>query len=126
MTEAVLDASALIAFLRDEPGAHGVAAVLRTVCISAVNLAEVLVVLSRSKPLDAVAEQVGRLRIPVVPFDSELARITASLVESTHHLGLSLGDRACLALARSRSLPAYTTDRTWDECGLPVKIVQLR
>ncbi len=126
MTEAVLDASALVAFLRDEPGADRVATVLRTVCIGAVNLAEALDVLARGKPLDAVVEQIDRLRIPVVPFDSELARITASIVGPTRSWGLSLGDRACLALALSRSLPAFTTDRTWSQCELPLTIVQLR
>jgi PIN domain nuclease of toxin-antitoxin system len=65
VTEAVLDASALIAFLRDEPGADKVAAVLTEACISAVNLSEILgKLVEYGKPLDEIAYQIERLKIP--------------------------------------------------------------
>jgi PIN domain nuclease of toxin-antitoxin system len=127
VAEAVLDASALIAFLRNEPGADQVAAVLTRSCISAVNLAETYSKLVQyGKPLDAVAYQVERLRITVIPFDEEQATLVASLWKDTQPAGLSLGDRACLALALKKSLPALTTEREWQKCSLGVEIVKIR
>jgi len=55
--------------------------------------------------------QIERLRIPVIPFDAEQARIASSLWKSTRPFGLSLGDRACLSLALKLSVPALTTER---------------
>jgi PIN domain nuclease of toxin-antitoxin system len=127
VAEAVLDASALIAFLRKEPGEDKVAAVLTRCCISAVNLAETFSkMIEYGKPLEAVAYQVQRLRIPVIHFDPEQAQIAASLWKSTRAVGLSLGDRACLALAIHTSLPALTTESDWDKCSLAVEIVKIR
>jgi len=127
VAEIVLDASALIAFLRNEPGADKVAAALPRSCISAVNLAETLgKLMGYGKPLEALAFQVERLQIPVVPFDEEQARIAASLWQVTRARGLSLGDRACLALALTTSLPALTTDREWQSCRSGVEIVPIR
>jgi PIN domain nuclease of toxin-antitoxin system len=112
VAEAVLDASALIAFLRKEPGAEKVEAVLTRCCISGVNLAETLgKMVEYGNPLEAVADQVERLRIPTIPFDAEQARLAASLWKATRMVGMSLGDRACLALAMQTSLPALTTER---------------
>jgi PIN domain nuclease of toxin-antitoxin system len=64
----------------------------------------------------------ARLRLEVVPFDPELATVTASLRESTKSLGLSLGDRACLALALTRGFPAVTTDRPWAKLEIGVLV----
>ncbi len=90
MAEAVLDASALIAFLRKEPGAEKVAAVLPRSCISAVNLAETLgKMIEYGKPLEETCYQVERLRIPVVPFDEEQARIAASMWKPTRGIGMA-------------------------------------
>ena len=98
MAEAVLDASALIAFLRKEPGAEKVAGVLTRSCISAVNLAETLgKMVEYGKALEAVTYQLERLSIPVVPFDTGQAQTVASLWKATRPVGMSLGDRACLA-----------------------------
>ena len=127
MTEAVLDASALVAFLRREPGAEKVAAVLTRSCISSVNLAETYgKMVEYGKALEDVAYQVERLRIPVIPFDTEQARIAASLWKATRLVGLSLGDRACLALAMKAALPAFTTEGRWQDCGLGIEIVRIR
>jgi ribonuclease VapC len=127
VAEAVLDASALIAFLRMEPGQEKVADVLTRSCISAVNLAEVFgKMVEYGKRLEDVAYQVERLHIPVIPFDAELAQIAASMWKTTREFGLSLGDRACLALAFKTSLPALTTERDWAKCKLDVKIVKIR
>jgi ribonuclease VapC len=83
VVEAVLDASALLASLRNEPGAQEVAAVLRMSCISAVNLAETISkMVEYGKPLEDVGYQIDRLRIPVIPFDAEQAMIVASLLKA--------------------------------------------
>ena len=127
MAESVLDASALIAFLRNEPGADSVAAVLTRSCISAVNLAEVLSKMAEyGKPVDAVAYQIERLRIQVIPFESEQARIVASLWHATRAAGLSLGDRACLALGIRNQWPVMTTDRAWAKADVGANVEVIR
>ncbi len=127
MTEAVLDASALVAFLRDEPGAERVRGRLGQLRISAVNLAETLSkMVEYGKPLDLIAHQVERLKIPVVSFDGVDAKVVAFLRPVTRHAGLSLGDRACLALALARQEPVLTTERTWAGLGLHIPIEVIR
>ncbi len=127
MAEAVLDASALIAFLRREPGAEKVADVLARSCISAVNLAETLgKMVEHGKPLEATCYQVERLRILVVPFDEEQARIAASLWKQTRSVGMSLGDRGCISLALKMSLPAFTTEAAWEKADVGIKVVRIR
>ena len=127
MTEAVLDASALIAFLRREPGAEKVEAILTRSCISAVNLAETYgKMVEYGKLLEDVVYQVERLRIPVIPFDAEQAQIAASFWKKTRSIGMALGDRACLSLALKTSLPAFTTESEWEKCPLGVEIVKIR
>jgi len=127
VTEAVLDASALIAFLRDEPGADRVASVLANCCISAVNLSETLSkMIEYGKPLDAASYQIERLRVPVIGFEAESAKIVASLWKESRAAGLSLGDRACLALGLKIGCPVMTTDKAWSGCDVGVKIIQIR
>jgi ribonuclease VapC len=127
VAEAVLDASALIAFLRNEPGAKKVAAVLNASCISAVTLTEVIgILVEQGKDAEDVAYHLGRLNIPVLPFDTAQARIAASLWKATRPQGLSFGDWACLALAIKNSLPAYTADGDWIKLDVGVKIVRIR
>jgi ribonuclease VapC len=127
VTEAVLDASALIAFLRQEKGAEKVATILTQCCISSVNLAETYSkMIEYGKPLEAVAYQIERLKIEVIAFDEEQARIVASLWKQTRPAGMGLGDRACLALAIAKSLPAYTTDAEWLKCDTGVMIINIR
>jgi ribonuclease VapC len=127
MAEAVLDASALLAFLQNEPGADKVEAVLTRSCISAVNLAETLSKLvQHGKPLDAVAYQIERLRLPVIPFDAPEAKIVASLWPTTRASGLSLGDRACLALGLRLDLPVLTAERAWANLKIGVSVGLIR
>ena len=127
MAEAVLDASALLAFLRNEPGAEEVAAVLKLSCISAVNLAETISkMVEYGKPLDDVAFQIERLRIPVIPFDAVHAKLVASLWKATRPVGLSLGDRACLALGLKTGLPVLTTERAWANINVGVSVGVIR
>jgi len=127
VAEAVLDASALLAFLRNEPGAEEVAAVLKLSCISAVNLAETISkMVEYGKPLDDVAFQIERLHIPVIPFDAVHAKLVASLWKATRSVGLSLGDRACLALGLKTGLPVLTTERAWSKVDVGVSVGLIR
>ena len=127
MSDVVLDASALLAFLRKERGADRVESVLSGACISAVNLSETIAKLMEyGKRLEEISFHIDRLQIVVVPFDAELARMAALLREPTRAAGLSLGDRACLALALKTGLPALTTEKAWLECAVGVKVVKIR
>jgi PIN domain nuclease of toxin-antitoxin system len=127
VTEAVLDASALLAFLQNEPGADKVEAVLTRSCISSVNLAETLSKLVHyGKPLDAVTYHIERLRLPVIPFDAADAKIVASLWLSTRASGLSLGDRACLALGLRLAVPVLTAERAWANLKIGVNVGIIR
>jgi PIN domain nuclease of toxin-antitoxin system len=126
MPDAVLDASALLALLQDEPGSERVLATLPGALISAVNLSEVVAKLAEVGMPAATIQRSLRLSIEVVPFDDELAVRTGLLRPVTRSAGLSLGDRACLALAASRSLPALTTDRAWNSVATGVDVVVIR
>lgn len=127
MAEVVLDASALLALLRKEPGAEKVAAVLTRSCISSVNLAETYSkMVEHGKRLEEVVYQVDRLRIPVIPFDAGQAQTAASLWKLTRSGGLSLGDRACLALALETGAPAFTTEKEWLKCDVGAQVVKIR
>ncbi|TFU15780.1 type II toxin-antitoxin system VapC family toxin [Thermus tengchongensis] len=127
--KAVLDASALLALLLDEPGAARVEAVLAEgAAISAVNLAEVFSnQAERGHAPEAVRERLVREGLlgqvlEVFPFTEEDALEAARL----RPLGLSLGDRACLALARRLGLPALTADATWEGLDVGVKVEVVR
>jgi ribonuclease VapC len=131
---AILDASALLAHLRDEPGAQVVGdAIAEGAAISAVNLAETL---SRAAGRGAdPSELVERLTraglldgaVVVEPFTAEDAIDVAHLRPLTRDAGLSLGDRACLALARRLGVPALTADTSWLGIErLGVELVQIR
>ena len=127
MAEAVLDASALLAFLQNEPGADKVEAVLTRSCISSVNLAEVLSKLvQHGKPLETVTYQIDRLCLPVFPFDSGDAKIVASPWPPTRASGLSLGDRACLSLGLRLSVPVFTAERAWANLKIGVDVGLIR
>lgn len=133
MTDVVLDSSALLAFLREEPGAERVAAALeRGASISAVNWSEVLTKLADlgfdQELCQSSFEASGALAaaLAIVPFDSEQARLAAELRASTRASGLSLGDRACLALAIHLAAAVLTCDREWSTLALPVEIRLVR
>lgn len=133
MSAGVLDASALLAYLRDEPGADVVAdAVAAGTKISTVNLGEVLSrVADRGADPARMARQMtdrGLLHgaITVEPFTSADAVEVARLRARTRKHGLSLGDRACLALAGRLSLPAITADSAWSKLDLSVELRQIR
>jgi ribonuclease VapC len=129
----VLDASALLAYLLDEPGAAIVAeALIDGAAMSIVNLAEVLSKLAdHGQAPDKVLERLTReglvgAAIAVMSVDNHQAVEIARLRPRTRKLGLALGDRACLALAAQLGLPVLTTDRTWKglELGLDIRVAR--
>jgi ribonuclease VapC len=127
MAKAVLDASALLAHIGQEPGADAIDEIDDEPLMSTVNLAEVFAKLAgRGLSQDQADMIVYRYRLDIVPFDEELARQTGALRPATMSLGLSLGDRACLALAQRERLPILTADRSWAklDLGIAIKLVR--
>jgi len=114
MSRYVLDASAVLAVLQNEPGKERVEAVLDVASIGRVNLTEVLVTLVNkgSSLVDAIMA-VESLELETIELDKEQSETNAKLRPVTKHLGLSLGDRACLALAIQENATAITADQNW-------------
>ncbi|CAN5478228.1 PIN domain-containing protein [soil metagenome] len=122
-----LDASALLAFLFREPGHEQVSAVLDNCCMSTVNLSEVLGRFVRDGHNgQAVWMRLQATSIEFISFTSEQASIAAQLLPHTQPVGLSLGDRACLALALNRDIPAMTADRAWAQLSIGTVIQVIR
>jgi len=127
VSDVVLDASALLALFTAEPGAERVIEALPASVISAVNLAEVAAKLQeRGVPDDRTRANIDALALTVVPLDGDYAIATGLLRGQTRSAGLSLGDRACLALAHSLGATALTTDRAWLalDMGIAIELVR--
>jgi ribonuclease VapC len=127
VSDVVLDASALLAVLRSEPGAERVEPRLEGAGIGAVNLSEVVAKLIEDDVPEAeIRRAIGRLELDVHAFDAEHAFIAGVLWRSTRALGLSFGDRACLALAQSLGALALTADRSWPrlELGIAIEVIR--
>jgi PIN domain nuclease of toxin-antitoxin system len=123
MTTAVIDASAILALLLGEPGAQKVAAVLADSAVTTVNLSEVVGYYARSGADEAgIRQMLDALPCERVPVDEDLAYAAAMLLPLTRSAGLSLGDRACLALAKRLGVPAMTADRPWRDIAGAVGI----
>jgi PIN domain nuclease of toxin-antitoxin system len=123
----VADASAVIALLIGEPFTLFDPQRLANASISAVNLSEVLArLLEIGMPKGEVEIAVARLDLRVVAFDEMHAKDTARLRSATRHAGLSLGDRACLALGNRLGCPVVTGDRAWANLDIGVEVVLIR
>ncbi|HEX5483005.1 MAG TPA: type II toxin-antitoxin system VapC family toxin [Terriglobia bacterium] len=123
----VLDASALLAYLQREPGYNRVSeALARGAAASAVNLSEVYAKVTHwALPLDEVADRLAALGLETVDFTEEDARAAGNLYPSVKSLGLSLADRACLALGVRLGVPVMTTDRAWKRVnGIQVELLR--
>ncbi len=129
----VLDSSALLAYLWAEPGATTVSEALRAgAFVSVVNLAEVLTRLADKghdvhaayRELEDTVIRDGNMQLFL--FDDAQALHAAHLRASTRSKGLSLGDRACLALAAIAQVPVYTADRGWEgiEAGVEIRFIR--
>jgi ribonuclease VapC len=128
VSRVVLDASAILAMLNEEPGAEKITLeLLSQATASAVSLAEVQTRLVREGGDPEEAWAIALDPLPdVEPFTAEQAKIAGDLVQKTSALGLSLGDRACLALAIVLNAPVYTTDRPWKKLklGIPIHVIR--
>ena len=118
----VLDASAVLALLRDEPGSDAVEdAIDAGAIISSVNLAEVLSkMVDTGASVHAAADLVLGLFTEVEPFGLQAALGSAQIRAAVPRAGLSLADRACLTLAQTRGLPVITADRDWRRVAEPL------
>lgn len=127
MTDVVLDASAVLAVLNAEAGAEAISVFLTHGLISSVNYAETLSKLVDQGSSDEQARQVVfDLGLEVVDFDRSLADRSGELRPLTRHRGLSLGDRACIALGEREGVPIVTADRNWRDIlpGLDIRVVR--
>ena len=112
----VLDASAVLAWILREPGSERVATLMLTenCLMSSVNAAEVVARLADAgRPEAALRATLSHLGARLVPFDADHATTSGLLRPPTRSLGLSLGDRACLALAIHAQANVITADRPW-------------
>ena len=128
MSSCVLDASALIALFHQEPGSDTVAQAIEDgAALSTVNLSEVASKLNElGTPEALIQTALNVLELTIVDFNAELAYKVGLLRPLTKNAGLSLGDRACLALAQHLNLPALTTDRVWKGIipGVNVQVIR--
>lgn len=128
MNRVVLDASALMALINKETGADKLTPqIMSASSASTVNLAEVHGKLIQQGFTPQDAWKATRMTIQeVVDFTAEHAEIAGRLIAQTRSLGLSLGDRACLALGIALRAPIYTADRSWKNVNLGVRIHLIR
>jgi ribonuclease VapC len=127
MSQVVLDASALLAYLKSEPGGDAVDAVLATSVISSVNWAEVIQKsLAAGVLVDGMLDELEGLGLRVEPFFAEDGELAGRLWPQTKAVGLSLGDRACLSLGVRLGLNVLTADRNWAQLNLGVTIQVIR
>jgi PIN domain nuclease of toxin-antitoxin system len=128
VSSVVLDASAILAVIIGEPGREKLPpSVLAEAVISTVNLAEVQGKLEALgwTPDEAWEDATGLLR-EAIPFTEQQARTVGQLLAQTRSLGLSLGDRACLALGMALHAPIYTAERIWSKVkvGVPIHVIR--
>jgi PIN domain nuclease of toxin-antitoxin system len=125
----VLDSSAVIAYLKGERGASMVRSIIRSTIMSTVNLAEVLQWgIRNGREIENLPERLYRTGLVFVNYTPLHALETGRLYPDTYFLNISLGDRACLGLAKTLGLPAYTADITWDQLqvGTEVRLIRRR
>jgi ribonuclease VapC len=122
---AVLDASAVLAFVRGESGSDQVEPVLATAIVAAPNWAEVLGKTAQlGAPADEVRSLLKALGVRVEPVAEDDAEVAAAL--AVDNPSLSLGDRFCLAVAQRLERPAYTADRAWRDATTLATVVVIR
>ncbi|HWA62433.1 MAG TPA: type II toxin-antitoxin system VapC family toxin [Caulobacteraceae bacterium] len=127
MTEAVLDASAILALVYAEPGAQLVREAARNSVMSSVNFAETLSrVVDEGVRIDEIVDMLARIGVTVASADRLDAIAVGGLFEATRRTGVSLGDRFFLALVRSSGLPGLTADRRLAELDLGLDIRLIR
>ncbi len=124
---AVVDSSAVLALLQNEAGSATVSQLIYGALLSAVNLTEVhSKLIQKGFPAPLSWKRIVSLQCDVCFFTDEQARIAAELIQVTKPLGLSLGDRACLAVAIQRKATVYTTDAAWKNLSLGIEVEVIR
>ncbi len=127
MNNIVLDASAVLAILNKENGSETAEHYITSGVISTVNFSEVISVLENiGFPHSEATELTDGMLLDIIPFSRDHAAIAAELRKKTKSFGLSLGDRACLALAKSKKLPVLTADSIWSKLDIGITIKQIR
>jgi len=127
MARHVLDSSVVLAGLLQEPGGEALSELMPRALMCAVNVTEIVTRLyDKGWPMRLAANETAKLVRRIAPFDDALAFRAGWLRVETRDLGLSLGDRACLALAMAASLPVYTADRDWSslDLGLDIRLIR--
>lgn len=115
----VFDASSLLILLQEESGAEKLKPLLDYAVMSAVNISEVLNVLGRNKlSIEESMPLINDMITEIIPFDIDQAELSAKLSSDDSIKGLSLGDRACIALGMQMKLPIYTADQLWKKVKL--------
>lgn len=123
----VLDTSAVIAYLNGEPGSERVSPHLSGALLSSVNLCEIVSKYADwGEDAEQVLSDVEGLEVEIVLFSPAQALFAAQLRPATRSLGLSLGDRACLALGLECDAIVLTADKAWAELEKPHRIEVLR
>lgn len=122
-----MDSSAALAILLDEKGADTALGLLPEAQCSSVNAAEIIArLIDKGRSMEKAVVDFVSLGMPVVAFDEAMGISAGQLRVLTKHRGLSLGDRACLALAIHENAAAVTADRSWADLDLPCKIELIR
>ena len=127
MSQVVFDSSVVLAWLLREAGSNLILAHIPDAVISSVNAAEAQTRMVRqgTNPKAAWKSILSSVRA-IIPFDAAQAELAGTLVGQTQPHGLSLGDRACLALGLAMKAPVYTADRAWAQLQVGVEVRLVR
>jgi ribonuclease VapC len=124
---AVFDSSAVLALLQNEAGSAKLAPLIAGALLSTVNLSEVhSKLVQKGVPGPLSWNRIAGLQCDICPFTAKQGRAAAELIQTSRPFGLSLGDRACLALAIERKARVYTADRNWKNLSLGIEIEVIR
>lgn len=127
MSEVVVDASAILALLNQETGSEEVLRFIGKAAIGTVNLSEVIAKLADAGiPEEDIRQILSNLNLEVIDFNKEQALKAGMLRPNTKSIGLSFGDRACLALGIILNQPVLTTDRLWGSINVEVEVRVVR
>ena len=127
MTKIVFDSSAILALLKMESGHEIVSKNLEQAVVSSVNFCEVVSFLSKkTQKQDEMIKFLTETFDCIEDFNIEQAIIAGSFISVTKDYGLSLGDRACLALAKYKNIPVLTADKAWTKLNFGIKIKLIR
>ncbi|MBW4644434.1 MAG: type II toxin-antitoxin system VapC family toxin [Goleter apudmare HA4340-LM2] len=127
MSEVVVDTSAVLALLNQETGSEEILQLIDNAAISSVNLSEVIVKLAEAGiPEEEIRQIILNLNLEVILFNEEQALKAGMLRPATKSIGLSFGDRACLALGVVLNQPVISTDCLWTNLNMGIEIRVMR